>query len=81
MTKPKLEAKLLTIINHYQRLYETLRQAETCVRKGKYERAIDYINIIAYRIEQTQITLESTLKEIELTRKINNKHDTRQNED
>ena len=76
MTKPKLEAKLLDVINHYKRLYESLEQADILIRKDKLDRAHDFLNISMYRIEQIQIELEKTLTEIELQRRINNKHDT-----
>lgn len=81
MTKPKLEARLLNIITNYKRLYETLKQADAMVREEKYKIARDFLNVASYRIEQTQIELEHTLREIELTPKLNNYHDTRPNED
>lgn len=80
MTKPKLEAKLLNIIRHYKILNDTLDQANYMVKKQNLSMAHDFINIALYRLEQTQIELETTLREIELTRKINNQHDTRPNE-
>lgn len=73
MTKPELEFKLIEITQYYKRFYDTLDQADYMLKKGNLALAHDFLNIAMYRVEQIQISLETTLNELELQRNIYNK--------
>ena len=81
MTKPELEGKLHAIIQNYKLLHSTLNSSKDMLKRNKMDSARDLIEIVIYRTEQIQIQLETTVRELELQRKINNYHDTRYNEE